>query len=197
MSCKIRKKVTFVEEIFMDGGREVGPKPVTKVAAVAVIANPFAGNFVEDLSPLVDAGEELGSLLGQEAVRVLKDIRPEAEVESYGKAAIVGLNGEYEHAAAILHPKLGAPFRAAVGGGKALIPSTKKLGGPGTSIDIPLHYKDAAFVRSHFDSMEVRLNDAPKADEILVALAVTSAGRPHPRVGGLKKEEAKKEDGLK
>jgi len=196
-SCKIRKKATFVEEILIDGGREVGPKPVTKVASVAVIANPFAGKFVEDLSPLIEVGEELGGLLGEEAVRVLKSLHVGAEVESYGKAAIVGVNGEYEHAAAILHPKLGVPFRAAVGGGKALIPSTKKLGGPGTSIDIPLHYKDAAFVRSHFDSMEVRLSDAPKADEILVALAVTSAGRPHPRVGGLKKEEAKKEDGLK
>ena len=134
---------------------------------------------------------------GKEAVRALRDAGGKGEVESYGKAAIVGVNGEYEHAAAILHPKLGAPFRSAVGGGKSLIPSSKKLGGPGTSIDIPLHYKDAAFVRSHFDSMEVRLNDAPKADEILVALAVTNSGRPHPRVGGLKKEAAKKEDGLR
>ncbi len=197
MRSKIRKKVILIEEILMDGGREVERKPVTKVASVAVIANPFAGRFVEDLSLLIEIGEELGGLLGQEAVRALKNIHGEAEPESYGKAAIVGVDGEYEHAAAILHPKLGAPFRAAVGGGKALIPSTKKLGGPGTSIDIPLHYKDAAFVRSHFDSMEVRLNDAPKADEILVALAVTSSGRPHPRVGGLKKEEARKEDGLR
>ncbi len=197
MRSKIRKKVILIEEILMDGGREVERKPVTKVASVAVIANPFAGRFVEDLSLLIEIGEELGGLLGQEAVRALKYIHGEAEAESYGKAAIVGVDGEYEHAAAILHPKLGAPFRAAVGGGKALIPSTQKLGGPGTSIDIPLHYKDAAFVRSHFDSMEVRLNDAPKADEILVALAVTSTGRPHPRVGGLKKEEARKEDGLR
>jgi len=118
-------------------------------------------------------------------------------VHSYGKAAIVGEHGEYEHAAAILHPTLGTPFRAAVGGGKAIIPSAKKLGGPGTTIDVPLHFKDAAFVRTHFDAMEVRLGDAPRADEILVVLAVTDGGRPHARVGGLTVAESKKEDGLR
>ena len=118
-------------------------------------------------------------------------------MHSYGKAAIVGVDGEYEHAAAILHPTLGTPFRAAVGGGKAIIPSAKKLGGPGTPIDVPLHFKDAAFVRTHFDAMEVRLPDAPKANEILVALVVTDGGRPHARVGGLTVAEAKKEDGLR
>lgn len=197
MKSKIRKKVIVVEEILIDGGREVEGKSVKKVAAVAVIANPFANRFSDDLSALAEIGEELGGLLGEEAVRALKNTSGGGEAESYGKAAIVGVDGEYEHAAAILHPKLGAPFRAALGGGKSLIPSSKKLGGPGTSIDIPLHYKDAAYVRSHFDAMEVRLNDAPKANEILVALAVTNSGRPHPRVGGLKKEGAKKEDGLK
>ncbi len=196
MKSQMRKKVIFVEEIFRDGGREVSP-PVTKVAVAAVIANPFAGKYAEDMTPLMEIGEELGAALGKEAAQVLAAVANNAAVESYGKAAIVGLDGEYEHAAAILHPKLGKPFREAVGGGKALIPSSKKLGGPGTTIDIPLHYKDAAFVRSHFDAMEVRLNDAPKAGEILVALAVTSAGRPHPRIGGLKKEDAKKEDGLR
>ena len=108
-----------------------------------------------------------------------------------------GERGEYEHAAAILHPTLGAPFRAAVGGGKAIIPSAKKLGGPGATIDVPLHYKDAAFVRTHFDAMEVRLGDAPRGEEILVALAVTDGGRPHARVGGLTVAESKKEDGLR
>jgi Amino acid synthesis len=196
VKSQIRKKVTFVEEIFSDGGRAVSP-PVTKVAVAAVIANPFAGTYAEDLTPLMEIGEELGGQLGVEAARVLKAVCDGVPVESYGKAAIVGLDGEYEHAAAILHPKLGKPFRDAVGGGKALIPSSKKLGGPGTPIDIPLHFKDAAFVRSHFDAMEVRLNDAPKAGEILVALAVTNSGRPHPRIGGLKKEDAKKEDGLR
>ncbi len=117
--------------------------------------------------------------------------------ESYGKGAIVGAQGELEHAAAILHPKLGTPFREALGGGKAIIPSSKKMGGPGTELDVPIHYKDAAFVRSHFDAMPIRVQDAPRGDEIVVALVVTDSGRPLARVGGLKKEEAKKEDGLR
>jgi len=188
---KIRKMVTVVEEIHEDGGRKVA-KPVRKVAAVAVIENPFAGRFVEDLQELVKTGEELGDLLGRRAVAALG-----APVHSYGKAAIVGEHGEYEHAAAILHPTLGTPFRDVVGGGKAIIPSAKKLGGPGATIVLPLHYNDAAFVSTHFDAMEVRLGDAPRADEILVALVVTDGGRPHPRVGGLTVAEAKKEDGLR
>ncbi len=188
---KIRKLVTIVEEIRADGGREAA-RPVRKAAAVAVIDNPFAGRWVEDLAPLVTVGEELGALLGRQAVAALG-----GAAESYGKAAIVGLDGEYEHAAAILHPTLGTPFRAAVGGGKAIIPSAKKLGPAGTAIDVPLHYKDAAFVRSHFDAMEVRVADAPRPDEIVVALVVTDGGRPHPRVGGLTKDQAKGADGLR
>ena len=188
---KIRKLVTVMEEIHADGGRRVD-RPVKKVAAVAVIENPFAGRFVEDLQELIKTGEELGDLLGRRAVMALG-----APVHSYGKAAIVGLDGEYEHAAAILHPTLGTPFRAAVGGGKAIIPSAKKLGPAGTAIDVPLHYKDAAFVRTHFDAMEVRVPDAPKPGEIVVVLVVTDGGRPHPRVGGLTKAEAKGEDGLR
>lgn len=188
---KIRKLVTIVEEILEDGGKQAA-QPVKKAAAVAVIQNPFAGRFVEDLAELIKTGEELGNLLGRRAVSALG-----GPVHSYGKAAVVGENGEYEHAAAILHPTLGTPFRNAVGGGKAIIPSAKKLGGPGTPIDVPLHYKDAAFVRSHFDAMEVRVVDAPRADEILVALVVTDGARPHPRVGGLTVAEAKKEDGLR
>src|SRR5262249_34803259 len=188
---KIRKLVTIVEEIRADGQREAA-RPVRKAAAVAVIENPFAGRYEEDLAPLVKMGEELGALLGKQAVEALG-----GAAESYGKAAIVGLDGEYEHAAAILHPTLGTPFRAAVGGGKAIIPSAKKLGAAGTAIDVPLHYKDAAFVRTHFDAMEVRLGDAPKPNEIVVALVVTDGGRPHPRVGGLTRAEAKGEDGLR
>jgi len=187
----IRKLVTIVEEIRADGRREAA-RPVRKAAAVAVIENPFAGRWADDLAPLVAIGEELGALLGKQATEALG-----APVESYGKAAIVGLDGEYEHAAAILHPTLGTPFRAAVGGGRAIIPSAKKLGAAGTAIDVPLHYKDAAFVRSHFDAMEVRIGDAPKPDEIVVVLVVTDGGRPHPRVGGLTRGEAKGEDGLR
>jgi hypothetical protein len=169
--------------------------PGRRAAAVAVIKNPYAGLSVEDLTSLIDIGEKLGGILGKMAVDAL-GIKPEA-AENYGKAAIVGEAGEREHAAAILHPKLGTPFRSAVGGGKSLIPSAKKLGGLGTEIDVPLNYKDAAFVRSHFDAMTVRVPDAPKADEIVVALVVTNCGRPHPRIGGLKMSEAKKEDGLR
>jgi len=191
---EVRKYVTVVEETVMEGGKKVDP-PTRKAAAIAVIKNPFAGKFVEKLDPLVDIGEALGGILGKRAVEALK-ISP-ASAESYGKAAVVGVDGELEHAAAILHPKLGTPLREAVGGGKAIIPSAKKMGGPGTEIDVPLHYKDAAFVRSHFDAMTVRVPDAPRADEMVVAIVVTDSGRPHPRIGGLKKEEAKKEDGLR
>src|SRR4030095_3962820 len=142
-----------------------------------------------------DIGEELGGLLSERAVTALGI--PGERVESYGKAAAVGENGELEHAAAILHPKLGAPFRKTLGTGAALIPSSQKRGGPGVPIDIPLGHKDAAFVRSHFDGMEVRVSDAPRAGEILVAIVVTDSGRPLPRVGGLQKHEIKGEDGLR
>jgi hypothetical protein len=191
---EIRKIVTIVEETRSEGGRAVNP-PTRRAAVAAVIANPFAGRYVEDLSELMQTGEELGALLGKKAVEAL-GIRPE-QAESYGKAAIVGSQGELEHAAAILHPKLGAPFRAALGGGKAIIPSAKKMGTPGTEIDVPVHYKDAAFVRTHFDAMPVRVQDAPRGNEIVVALVVTDSGRPLPRVGGLTVGEAKKEDGLR
>jgi hypothetical protein len=194
MRANIRKIAVFVEETRSEMGRAVNP-PTRRAAAVAVIANPFAGQYVEDLSVLSDIGEELGSLLTERAVAAL-GIDGD-KVESYGKAAAVGENGELEHAAAILHPKLGAPVRKALGKGAALIPSSKKRGGPGVALDIPLGHKDAAFVRSHFDGMEVRINDAPRANEIIVAVAVTDSGRPLPRVGGLKKDEIKGEDGLR
>ncbi|MCY4551170.1 MAG: amino acid synthesis family protein [Defluviicoccus sp.] len=194
MGAVIRKTSVVVEEIRSEIGRPVDP-PTRKAAAIAVIANPFAGRYEEDLTPLMDIGAELGAMLGEKCVAAL-GIRPE-EAESYGKAAIVGEQGEWEHAAAILHPRLGAPLRKAVEKGAALVPSAKKMGGPGTPIDIPLGHKDAAYVRSHFDGIEVRLADAPRAGEILVAVAVTDSGRPFPRVGGLTTAEAKGEDGLR
>jgi hypothetical protein len=194
MKAKIRKTSVIVEETRQEMGRDVAP-PTRKAAAIAVIENPYAGRFAEDLSELIDIGEELGGLLGGMCVKAL-GIRPD-QAESYGKAAVVGEQGEWEHAAAILHPKLGAPLRKAVEKGAALVPSVKKLGGPGTAIDIPLGHKDAAFVRSHFDGMEVRIADAPRANEILVAVAVTDSGRPIPRVGGLQKSEIKGQDGLR
>ena len=192
--AKIRRLVTVVDETHKEMGREIDP-PTRRAAAVAVIENPFAGAYQEDLEALMAVGEELGGLLGARAVAAL-GIQPH-QAESYGKAAVVGENGELEHAAAILHPRLGKPLRAAVEKGAALVPSAKKMGGPGTPLDVPLGHKDAAYVRSHFDAMEVRVADAPRADEILVAVAVTDSGRPLPRVGGLTKDEAKGEDGLR
>ena len=190
----IRKLLTIVEETHEEAGEAVKP-PTRKAAALAVIGNPYAGRAVDDLAELVAIGEMLGGLLGERAVRAL-GIAP-AEVESYGKAAIVGADGELEHAAAILHPKLGAPLRAAVERGAALVPSAKKRGGMGAAIDVPLGHKDAAFVRSHFDAMEVRVPDAPRADEIVVAVVVTDSGRPRPRIGGLTVTEIEGKDGLR
>jgi hypothetical protein len=194
MNARIRKIATFVEETCTEMGRPVTP-PTRRAAAVAVVENPCAGKFVEDLSELMSIGEELGELLTQKAISALGI--PGPSVESYGKAAAVGEDGELEHAAAILHPKLGAPVRKLLGKGAALIPSSKKRGGLGVALDIPLGHKDAAFVRSHFDGMEVRINDAPRANEIMVAIAVTDSGRPIPRVGGLTKKEIRGEDGLR
>jgi len=188
---EIRQTSVVVGDLHREAGRVVEP-PIRKVVAAAVITNPFAGRFVDDISPLIQIGAELSALLATRAVEALG-----GPVHSYGKAAIVGLAGELEHAAAILHPNFGQPLRDAVGGGKSIIPSAKKRAAAGTPIDVPLHHKDAAFVRSHFDAVEFRLVDAPFEDEILVALAITSGGRPLPRVGGLQVHEIVGEDGLR
>ena len=194
MSAQIRKIVVQVDEVRQEGGVAVEP-PTRRALAMAVIANPYAGHYSENLDQLIAIGEELGGLLGQRCVQAL-GIQPE-QAQSYGKAAIVGEAGELEHAAAILHPKLGAPLRQAVSKGAALVPSAKKQGGLGTAIDVPLGHKDAAFVRSHFDAMEARVSDAPRANEIVVAVVVTDSGRPHPRIGGLQVHEIVGQDGLR
>ena len=194
MPAKIRKIIVQTDEVRVEMGRDVQP-PVRKALAMAVIANPCAGRYVENLDELIAIGEELGSLLGARCVQAL-GIEP-GQAQSYGKAAIVGEAGELEHAAAILHPKLGAPLRVAVEKGAALVPSSKKMGGLGTAIDVPLGHKDAAYVRSHFDAMEARVADAPRANEIVVAVVVTDSGRPLPRVGGLMASEIKGVDGLR
>ena len=194
MKARIRKIVTFVEETHSEMGKLITP-PTRRAASAVVIENPFAGRYVDDLTLLMEIGEELGTLLAERAIAALGI--PGHSAESYGKAAVVGENGELEHAAAILHPKLGTPVRKVLGKGAALIPSSKKRGGPGVPLDIPLGHKDAAFVRSHFDGMEVQINDAPRANEIMVAVAVTDSGRPLPRVGGLTVSEIKGEDGLR
>lgn len=179
MKADIRKLAVLVEETHAAEGRDVDP-PTRKALAIAVIANPFAGRYEDDLEPLMEIGAELGALLGRRCVAAL-GLAP-GDVQSYGKGAIVGENGALEHAAAILHPRLGKPFRAEVEKGAALIPSAKKAGGPGATLDVPLGHKDDAWSRDHFDAVEARLPDAPRADEILVALAVTDSGRPTPRV---------------
>lgn len=191
---EIRKIVTVVEETMMEMGRPVEPR-TRKAAAMAVIKNPYSGRYQEDLTELMELGAELGAQLGAKCLEALS-IGPDA-AESYSKACVVGLDGEIEHAAAILHPKMGKPFREALGGGLALIPSVKKRGPAGCTVDLPINHKDAAFIRSHFDGMTVSVEDAPRSDELMVILVVTDSGRPAPRVGGLTKQEAKYEDGLR
>jgi hypothetical protein len=190
----VRKYVDLIEEIRMENGQPVNP-PARKAAAIAVIKNPFAGAYEEDLESLTDIGDILGEKLSRRAMRSLQ-IEPD-DVESFGKGAVVGLEGELEHAAALLHPKLGHAVRRVVGGGKTMMPSAKKMGVAGTELDVPVHCKEAALVRSHFDAMAVRVYDAPRADEILVIVVLTDAGRPLSRVGGLKKEEISIRNGLR
>ena len=194
MPANIRKLIVQIDETRIEMGRAVEP-PTRRAVAIAVVANPYAGRYSEQLDELIAIGEELGGLLGDKCVQAL-GIAPE-DAQSYGKAAIVGEGGELEHAAAILHPKLGAPLRNAVQQGAALVPSAKKMGGLGTAIDVPLGHKDAAYVRSHFDAIEARVSDAPRAGEIVVAVAVTDSGRPAPRIGGLKHGEVAGKDGLR
>ncbi len=173
----IRKTVIIKETIIADA---VGKAcdPITRVVSVAIIRNPFAGRFVEDLSPLFDIGGQLGERLMGDAVRML--IGPPV---SYGKAAIVGVAGDLEHGGALIHPKLGKPMRAAVGGGKALIPANAKVAAAGVPIDLPLGHKDEAWSFDHFDTVTVMVADAPRPDEIVLCMAVADGGRPHPRVG--------------
>jgi len=194
MKATIRKIVVQVDETHLEGGQAIDP-PTRRALAMAVIDNPYAGHYSANLDALIEIGEELGGLLGQRCVQAL-GITPD-QAQSYGKAAIVGEAGELEHAAAVLHPKLGAPLRKAVSHGAALVPSAKKRGTLGTIIDVPLGHKDAAFVRSHFDAIEARVSDAPRANEMVVAVVVTDSGRPAPRIGGLQVSEIVGQDGLR
>ena len=177
---EIRKLVTIVEETRRELGRPVEPA-TRQAAAIAVIANPYAGVYDEELEELQQAGAELGGLLVQRAIDALGI--DGASVNSYGKAAIVGERGEREHAAAVMHPRMGRPVREIVGPARSVMPSTKKIGGPGTVIDCPLHHKDEIWTFSHFDAMQVSVADAPRADEIVVVVAVSDSGRPFHRVG--------------
>jgi hypothetical protein len=182
----IRKIWLVIEETRTAAGRGDPGGPLRKVAACAVVANPFAGRgYVEDLAPLVAASRALGSELGRLAREALG-----GPVESYGKAAIAGTAGEQEHANACLTSAFGDAFREAIGGGRAWITSTSKVGPPGAAIDVPLAFKDELWVRSHYDAIEVRVPDAPLADEIVVIAAVANRGRLNARLGGLTKEQA-------
>lgn len=173
----LRKMIFVEEDVLADAGRQLA-RPVRRVAGLAVIANPYAGQFVQDLSPLFDIGTELGALMMKRVMELLG-----GPAVSYGKAAIVGTLGEMEHGGALLHPKLGKPMRAAIGGGEAIIPSNVKVAAAGTPVDVPLGHKDNVWSFDHFDTMTVMVPDAPRPDEIVMAVAVADGGRPHPRVG--------------
>jgi len=189
----IRKKLTCVEEIFHEGGPVV-EKPLRRAVALAVIRNPFAGSYVADIEGFMDDLKPLGLEMARSLVAALGG--DPKTVEGYGKGAIVGTAGEIEHGA-LWHVPGGYGMREVLGGAKAIVASTKKVGGPGTRLDVPITHINASYVRSHFDAMEVGINDAPRADEMLLALVMTTGARVHARVGGLKASEIRGEDGLR
>ena len=190
MAIRIRKWVTFGEEIQTDGERAL-ERPLRRAAVAVVCTNPYAGRWSDDLAELIDFGEYLGGELTRRCQEALGE-----PVEAYGKGGIVGEHGELEHVAAVLHPKFGAPTRDRVGG-VSILPSVKKRAAMGATLDIPVHHIKAMLVRSHFDAVTISVPDAPGADELVLALAVTNAGRPHARIGGLAAADAVGEDGLR
>lgn len=190
---RVRKIATVVEEIFHEGG-PAPATPLRRAAALAVIYNPFAGGYAENIQPFMDDLRPLGLEMSKRIIAALGG-DPKV-VEGYGKGAIVGAGGELEHGA-LWHAPGGYAMREALGGAKAIVASTKKVGGPGARLDVPITHINASYVRSHFDSMEVGLADAPRADEILLALVMTTGPRIHARSGGLKASEIKGEDGLR
>ena len=189
----LRKRVIVVEEIFHEGG-PARTKPLRRAAALAVIHNPFAGKYVHEIADFMQDLNPLGLEMAKAAVAALGG--DPKSVEGYGKGAIVGQAGELEHGA-LWHVPGGYAMREVLGGAKAIVASTKKVGGPGTRLDVPITHINASYVRSHFDAMEVGIADAPRADEILLALVMTTGARVHARVGGLKASEIKGEDGLR
>jgi Amino acid synthesis len=193
MRLDVRKLVVHVEDVRSEGGRGDEGGPLRKVATLAVIPNPYAGRaWSASLDELVEPSGELATELAKAAMDALGN-----PVESYGKAAMVGLGGEQEHANACLTSVFGDAFRAAVGGGKAWLPSVTKRVVAGSAVDIPVCYRDAIWVRSHYDAVTASVPDAPRVDEIVVGLAITNRGRINARLGGLRKEDVKGEDGLR
>ncbi len=189
----IRKRVIVVEEIFHEGGPVAGT-PLLRGAILAVIRNPFAGEYVEEIAEFMDDLRPLGLMMAGQLVAALGG--DPALIEGYGKGAIVGAAGELEHGA-LWHAPGGYAMRRALGDAKAIVPSTKKVGGPGTRLDIPITHINASYVRSHFDAMEVGISDAPRADEMVLCLVMTTGPRVHARSGGLAASEIKGEDGLR
>lgn len=191
MKLVIRRWFTQIEHKIQEAGR-VGDPPLRKIAAVAVVENPFAGKAVDDLSPMIEASAELGKFLAEIAVEAMGAYA----IQSYGKGGIVGLDGEQEHINALVTSTFAEPLRQAAGGGRAWISSFTKRGAPGTSIDIPLAHKDALYVRSHYDGVSVTMADVPAPDEIAVIVCLANRGRIGARVGGLEAHMAKG-DGLR
>ncbi len=189
----IRKKIVAVEEVFHEGG-PVAAEPHRRAYAAAVIANPFAGRYVEDIQGFMEDLKPLGVSLATDLIDALGG--DPAVVEAYGKACIVGEAGELEHAA-LWHAPGGYSMRQLLPNSKAIVPSTKKVGGPGVRLDVPVTHSNASYVRSHFDAIEVGINDAPKANEMVVILAMTTGARVHNRAGGLADEDVVGEDGLR
>ena len=190
---KVRKRIIIVEEIFHEGG-PVAERPLKRGAIAAVIRNPFAGAYVEDIAPFMKDLEPLGLEMARDLVAALGG--DATAIQGYGKGAIVGAAGELEHGA-LWHVPGGYAMRAILGDAKAIVPSAKKVGGLGTRLDVPITHINASYVRSHFDAFEIGVTDAPRADEIVLALAMTTGPRIHARVGGLKASEIKGEDGLR
>jgi hypothetical protein len=190
---RVRKKLILLEEIFHEGG-PVAAVPQRRGAALAVIHNPFAGAYVENIAEFMEDLKPFGLSMAQSLIAALGG-NPRV-VEGYGKGAIVGTTGELEHGA-LWHVPGGYAMRDLLGGAKAIVPSTKKVGAPGTRLDVPVTHINASYVRSHFDAMEVGINDAPRADEIVLALVMITGPRIHARVGGLQASEIKGEDGLR
>ena len=189
----VRKYAVTVEEIFHEGG-PAASMPLKRGAALAVIANPYAGRYVEDIQGFMDDLKPFGLAMARRLLAAMGgDVKA---IQGYGKGAIVGAAGEIEHGA-LWHVPGGYAMRELLGDAKAIVPSTKKVGGPGTRLDIPVTHVNASYVRSHFDAFEIGITDAPRADELLLALVMTTGSRIHARVGGLKASEIKGEDGLR
>ncbi|GAA0579956.1 amino acid synthesis family protein [Caenispirillum bisanense] len=189
----LRKQQVVVEDIFHEGGPRAA-EPLRRAAIVSVIANPYAGRYEPDIQGFMEDLKPLGLAMAQRLIQALGG--DPAVVQGYGKGAIVGAGGELEHGA-LWHVPGGYAMREALGGAMAIVPSTKKVGGPGTRLDVPVTHVNASYVRSHFDAMEVGIPDAPRADELAVVLVMTTGPRIHERVGGLKASDIKGEDGLR